>query len=146
MKIAFFYGKQPSSFLTRIFTGSECYHVAFVDEPSGMLYDMNLLRRRRKWPDEYAGHNYKLADCPVEVSRNYLEDRLTDDSSLYGWQDYFLFALRPLYHLVGKSTRNVGGQICSEMICNDLQANGWAVKFEEVPSPADLERLLLLGK
>lgn len=144
MKIAFFYGKLPSSFLTRIFTGSECYHVAFVDEPSGMLYDMNLLRRRRKWPDEYAGHEYKLADCPVEISRDYLEARLTDDGSIYGWQDYLLFALRPFYHLVGKSTRNAGGVICSEMICNDLQANGWNVRFDEVPSPADLERRLLL--
>ena len=47
------------------------------------------------------------------------------------------------WHEWAEVQRNAGGEICSEMVCNDLQANGWDVKFEEVPSPADLERLLL---
>ncbi|MDO8294374.1 MAG: hypothetical protein Q7T29_16150 [Gallionella sp.] len=48
-----------------------------------------------------------------------MERQLDVDTATYGWQDYLLFALRPLYHLLGKSTRNAGGVICSEMVNND---------------------------
>ena len=143
MKIAFFYGHGLSGVLTRIFTGSDCYHVAIVDEESGHLYDMNLLIRRRVWPDEYAGHKFKLVESPVPIKREFLEHLLDTDNNTYGWRDYCLFALRPIYHLFGKSTRNAGGVICSEFVYNILVANGWPVRFSEVASPADLERELL---
>ena len=105
---------------------------------------MNLLRRRRLWPLYPEGH-VLLADCPVEVPTEYMEHMLDIDEAAYGWRDYMLFALRPLYHLFGRSTRNAGGVICSEMVANDLNALGWPVHFPEVPSPADLE-LAIFGR
>ncbi len=144
MKIAFIYGKQPSSTLTKFFTGSACYHVGFTD--GAHFWDMNLLRRRRLWPGLYPESHVRLADCPVDVTAEYLEHRLDTDEATYGWADYLLFALRPIYHLFGRSTRNAGGVICSEMVADDLIALGWPVVFDEVPSPADLERLFLKGQ
>lgn len=140
MQIAFIYGKQPSSTLTKFFTGSACYHVGFTNGVH--FWDMNLIRRRRLWPLYPEGHVI-LAECPVEISADYLDHMLDTDDHTYGWRDYLLFALRPLYHLFGQSTRNAGGVICSEMVADDLKANGWAVQFDEVPSPADLEQYIL---
>lgn len=140
MKIAFIYGKRPSSILTKFFTGSTCYHVGFTD--GAKFWDMNLIRRRRLWP-LYPDSHVVLAECPVDVPIDYLEHMLDIDDEVYGWRDYLLFALRPFYHLIGKSTRNAGGVICSEMVADDLKANGWAVRFNEVPSPADLEQQIL---
>jgi hypothetical protein len=142
MKIAFIYGKRPSSILTQLFTGSTCYHVGFTNGVH--FWDMNLIRRRRLWPLYPEGHVI-LVDPPVEVPAEYLEHMLDIDEATYGWHDYLLFALRPIYHLFGKSTRNASGTICSEMVADDLKANGWAVRFNEVPSPADLE-LAIIGR
>lgn len=144
MKIAFIYGKQPSSTLTKFFTGSACYHVGFTD--GAHFWDMNLIRRRRLWPVLYPESHVRLAACPVDVTAEYLDHRLDTDEATYGWADYLLFALRPIYHLFGRSTRNAGGVICSEMVADDLIALGWPVVFDEVPSPADLERLILKGQ
>ena len=143
MKIAFIYSDTKfSSKLTQFFTGSKCYHVGLVDEARGYMYDQNLLLRRRIWP-HYASENVKLVDCPVPVSAEYMEHLLSTSVDAYGVLDYLLFALRPLYHLFGKSTRNAGGVICSELVYNVLRNNGWAHEFKEVPSPADLERVLI---
>lgn len=142
MKIVFIYGNQLPSVLSKAFTGSTCYHVGFTD--GARFWDMNLLRRRRLWPC-YPAERVILAECPVDVPADYLEHMLDIDDATYGWRDYLLFVLRPLYHLFGKSTRNAGGVICSEMVANDLIAMGWPVRFSEVPSPADLE-LSILGK
>mgnify|MGYP003644260472 CR=1 FL=1 len=141
MKIAFIYGKKPSSILTKLFTGSTCYHVGFTD--GFKFWDMNLIRRRRIWSGLYPSNHCILVDSPVPISSEYLDYMLDTDYSTYGWRDYLLFALRPIYHLLGKSTRNSGGVICSEMIFHDLNANGWDQLFIEVPSPADLEFALL---
>ena len=141
MKLAFIYGKVPSSWLTRLFTGSECYHVGFTDEMH--FWDMHLIRRRRLWKGLYAPEHFRLVECPVAVTAEYLDYRLDTDDSTYGWIDYCLFALRPIFHLFGASTRNASGVICSEMVAIDLLANGWKAGFREVPSPADLERALL---
>lgn len=82
-----------------------------------------------------------LFDAPACITAAYLERQLDVDTATYGWQDYLLFALRPLYHLFGKSTRNAGGVICSEMINNDIRACGgvtpWATS-DAPPSPCDL--------
>lgn len=142
MKIAFIYStRKLSGKLTQIFTGSRCYHVAWVDESGGVMYDMHLLRRKRLWP-QYDEANVRLVPSPVPVTRDFLERKLLTDNSAYGFIDYCLFALRPIYHLFGFSTRNAKGVICSEMIYNDLMENGWTHRFWEVPSPADLERVL----
>lgn len=142
MRIAFCYGRGLSSRLTRIFTRSTCYHVGFTDGVS--FWDMNLIRRRRVWAGLYDPAKVIVVECPVAISREFLEHRLETDDSTYGFADYAMFALRPLYHLFGQSTRNRGGVICSEMVAGDLVINGWPVRFAEVPSPAMLE-LAILG-
>ena len=139
MKIAFIYGKKPSSTLTKIFTGSSCYHVGFTDGVK--FWDMHLIRRRRLW-STYAHKQTVLIDTPVPITAEYLDHKLDTDEARYGIIDYLLFGLRPIYHLFGKSTRNVGGLICSEMVADDLNAHGWRYTFKEVPSPADLEFVL----
>lgn len=126
--------------LTKLFTGSYVYHCGWLAD-NNMFYDMNLLRRRRTWP-RYGEDQVELFEIP-EITDTYLEFQLTHDTSKYGYVDYLLFALRPLYHLVGLSTRNVGGQICSEMCNIDMLNNGVKTPFratDESPSPADLHR------
>lgn len=143
MKVAFVYGDRFNSRLTKLFTGTTCYHVGFTD--GRHFWDMNLLRRRRVWP-LYPAECVRLVGAPATVTREYLESRLETDDRRYGWLDYLLFGLRWAYHLVGKSTRNMGGIICSEMVAEDLVENGWDgwdPEFEEVPSPGDLEAQLL---
>ena len=144
MKIAFISNPNKlSGKLTKFFTGSYCYHVALVDEERGLMYDQNLLFRRRIWPHYGPETTVVLIDTPVPVTSEYLEQLLSTDENTYGWVDYCLFALRPIYHLFGKSTRNAGGVICSERLDNIFIANGWQHRFDEVPSPADLEKVLL---
>jgi hypothetical protein len=130
--------------LTYFFTGCHAYHVAWVDEGAGLIYDMNLLRRRREWP-HYADATVELWDFP-EVTREYQEHRLTTDNSHYGFVDYLLFSLRALYHLIGKSTRNAAGKICSEMVNEDMLACGvdtpWMLS-DAPPSPCDIRRWLM---
>lgn len=146
MKIAFIYSKTKfSGKLTKFWTGSYCYHVALVDEKKKLMYDQNLLFRKRKWP-YYNSEDVVLADPPVDVSSEYLEELLSIDEQTYGFMDYILFALRPIYHFFGKSTRNFGGIICSERLYDIFKAYGWSYTFVEVPSPADLERVILNGK
>lgn len=137
MKIVFVYGKQPSSTLTKIATGSTCYHVGFTD--GFHFWDMNLIRRRRLWEGLYPESHVILKDAPVPITAEYLDWKLDTDDSRYGFLDYMLFVLRPIYHLFGQSTRNMSGKICSELIVDDLNENGWGETFKEVPSPADIE-------
>ena len=145
MKVGFIYSKKKlSGKLTKFWTGSYCYHVVLVDEEKGRMYDQHLIFRRRFWP-HYDPASVLLVDTPVEVSREYLECLLDTDENTYGWLDYLLFALRPLFHLFGLSTPNAKGIICSELIDTILKIHGWKYEIYEVPSPADLE-LALLGK
>ena len=143
MKLVFIYGdaKNISADLTEFWTGSRCYHVGFTDGIH--FWDMNLIRRRRLWPVYPPEKKVILIDCPAKVTIDYLEHQLDTSEEKYGWRDYLMFALRPIYHLFGKSTRNIGGTICSEMVANDMIACGWEHRFKEVPSPADLEKVLL---
>jgi len=140
MKLVFVYSKKKlSGKLTKLFTGSYCYHVGWLDEEKNKFYDMNLIRRRMKWNPDPRKH-YIMVDPGVDIPREYLEEMLESDSNIYGFLDYIKFGLRPIYHFFGASTRNSQGVICSEMVYNDLLANGWrATIFKEVPSPADLE-------
>lgn len=129
--------------LTFWFTGCRCYHVGWVDEATGLFYDMYWVRRRRVWP-RYPVGQYLLFDCP-QVTREYLESKLTTDESEYGFVDYIRFSLRWLYHLFGQSTRNANGVICSEMLNNDMRECGVVTPWEidaEPPSPCDILRWL----
>lgn len=142
MKLAIIFNQDKlSGKLTRWWTGCYAYHTVWVDEAANRMYDMHLIRRRRVWP-HYPEANVLAFDVP-QVTREYLEGQLDTDESWYGWRDYALFALRPLYHLLGKSTRNAGGVICSEMINADIWACGgrtpWPVDGAP-PSPCDLYR------
>ena len=143
MKLAIiFNANKLSGRLTQFFTGCSAYHVAWVDEERGLMYDMNLLRRRRKWPYYHDGE-FALYDAPANITAEYLEEKLTSDENRYGVFDYLLFALRPLYHVLGKSTRNAGGLICSEMVNNDLWACDGSTPWhpdDAPPSPCDLFR------
>jgi hypothetical protein len=139
-KLGIVFGSGFNSKLTKFFTGSRAYHVFWVTEE--YVYDMWLLRRRRPfWT--YCNAETMFHDFP-DVTQAYLEKQLTEDTSEYGFVDYILFALRPIYHLFGKSTRNANGQICSEMCNNDLIACGYATPWWDKklgpPSPADFER------
>jgi hypothetical protein len=139
MKIAFIYSKSKfMAKLCKFFTGSYCYHVAWVDDSTNVMYDMNLLRRKREWP-HYPSDRVLLVESPVNISAQYLEKKLETDNNKYGVIDYLLFSIRPLFHLIGKSTPNAGGVICSEMVYDDLRAHGWSGYTLETPSPAWLE-------
>jgi len=140
LKIAIIFNhKKLSGKLTRIFTGCYAYHIVWVDEGRGVMYDMHLIRRRRLWP-QYKPEQVLLFDGFPQVTAGYLEHQLSTDENTYGVVDYMLFALRPLYHLFGKSTRNAGGMVCSGMLNVDARNCGietpWPIDGEE-PSPCD---------
>jgi len=144
MKLAFIFNQDKlSGKMTKLFTGCYCYHTAWVDEEAGHMYDMNLLYRRRKWP-HYPEANVIMFDVP-EVTRDYLEAKLTNEESRYGVMDYCLFLIRPILHLFGKPTINVGGEICSETCNDDLWACGietpWSYN-DSPPSPCDLYKFM----
>lgn len=145
MKLAIIFNRRRfSGMLTRLFTGCYAYHCAWVDEEGGHMYDMHLIRRRRVWP-YYDEGQVLLFDVPA-VTREYLEHQLSTDSNTYGFFDYLLFGLRGLFHLVGKSTRNAGGVICSEMVNIDMRACAQGTPWRETdppPSPCDLYRWLV---
>ena len=138
MKLAFALNDQKiSGKLTKFWTGCYAYHSFWHDDE--YMYDQHLIRRRRLWPHYGSKTTIISFDVP-EVTRQFLEQKLNDDDSWYGWQDYLLFALRPIFHLFGKSTPNAGGVICSEMTNNDMVDCGvvtpWA-KDGAPPSPCD---------
>ncbi len=130
-------------YLTWLFTGCHVNHVGFLCPESGWFYDMFLMRRRRKWPVDDP-RRVVMFDAPVQVPESYLIEKILDSGSeYYGFVDYLLFALRPLYRLVGRPVRNHKGIICSEMINDDLIENGWQSPWQESsapPSPCDLLR------
>ena len=112
------------------------------------MWDMHLIRRRRAWP-HYGEGEVLLFDVPeAAVTHDYLEDRLQSDEHRYGVLDYALFALRPIYHLLGLSTPNARGVICSEMINVDIHACGGRTPWppnDAPPSPCDFYRWLSLA-
>ena len=135
--------KKLSGLLTRIMTGCYAYHVAWVSDDTKTMYDMHFQRRRRHWP-YYSKGQIMTFEFP-QVTQDFQEHKLTTDEAVYGVIDYCLFLLRPVYHLFGKSTRNVGGVICSEMTNSDLIECGvetpWPADAPP-PSPCDILRWL----
>lgn len=128
--------------LTKFWTNSYAYHIGFVDVDSDTFYDMHWTPRKTSW----SGHKYKNYIFYVTgLTKLQCEEYMKMDSlkQRYGWKDYTLFALRPLFHLFGYSTINAGGWICSEMV------NEWLWRDKESstpfypklapPSPADFE-------
>lgn len=148
-QLAIFYNQHSwMGKLTKIFTGSYAYHAGWICEAEDKFYDMHLIRRRRIWSKERIDREYRLYDFPF-VTYNYLEMMNDIDINTYGFIDYILFAVRPVYHLFGKSTRNMHGVICSEMCNWDLIRCGYTTPFSattEPPSPADLEKWINILK
>lgn len=142
MKLALIHApadKKVSAWLTKAFTGSTAYHCGFVDESDGTFFDMHLLPRKTHWPRHNAPKWVNLYDVP-NLTREHCEQFLKQDSEqTYGWKDYILFGLRPIYHLFGLSTRNAGGWICSELCAEWLRRVGYETPGGLVPSPADME-------
>lgn len=131
--------KKISARLTKWFTGSTAYHCGFVDESDGTFFDMHLLPRKTSWPRYHYPKWVNEYDVP-NLTREDCEKFLKQDSEqTYGWKDYILFGLRPIFHLFGKSTVNAGGVICSEMCATWMKRKEYKIDFPEVPSPADLE-------
>ena len=147
MKLAFALNDQKTSGkLTKFFTGCSAYHSFWVDEENGKMYDQHLIRRRRLWPHYGSSTTIIMFDVP-EVTAEFLERRLDEDDAWYGWQDYLLFALRPIYHLFGKSTRNAGGVICSEMTNNDMVDCGVTTPWpKDGPPPSPCDQMMWLAK
>jgi hypothetical protein len=147
MKFALIYSTTKfNAKLTKFFTNSYAYHCGFYDQASDTFYDMHWVPRKTSW-SERGYKEFTLHDCPLTLEQ--AEAFLKQDSLKirYGWVDYLLFALRPFYHLVGKSTRNAEGWICSEH-CNvwwwRVDPHGTPFNPQHAPpSPGDFERWLL---
>lgn len=141
MKLAIIFNDHKlSGWLTKFWTGCYAYHCAWVDEASGTMYDMNLLRRKREWP-HYPEGWVVLFDAPPGITVEYLEYKLKTCNARYGVADYLLFSLRPFYHLLGKSTRNASGKICSEILNDDVWETGGTTPWTSdvaPPSPCGL--------
>jgi hypothetical protein len=144
IKVAIIFNQRKlSGKLTRFFTGEYAYHIGFLHIESDTFFDMHILPRKVSWAAkkyyEYTLHDCHLTkeDCEAFLKRDSLDVR-------YGVMDYTLFALRGLYHLFGKSTRNANGWICSEMVNNWLwRKTDKATAFDPElapPSPADFVR------
>jgi hypothetical protein len=151
-KIVFFL--HPGSFkgwLMKAFTGCYSYHCGILMEDTQTFYDMFWMRRRRPWAEvltqlNHQGSVFKIIDSPVDIKEDYLISAILDNNTHYGVADYALFALRWVYHLIGKPTINAKGMICSEMVYYDLLLHSWGGQFKEVPSPCDLIRALSTKK
>lgn len=147
-KIVFFLNtKSFKGWLMKKFTGCYSYHCGFLMEDTQMFYDMFWMRRRLPWgtvinAKNHEGSTFKIIDSPVEIPENYLASCILDSNTHYGVLDYIRFGFRWAYHLVGKTTKNAGGLICSEMVHNDLILHHWHVTYKEVPSPCDLIKAL----
>jgi hypothetical protein len=129
--------KKFSGKLTRFFTGSPAYHIGFVDTERGKFYDMNLLFRRREWP-HYDADQYRLYQCPVDLTADDLEWWLDTDNDWYGVLDYLAFVFKKLL----PNRPSFKGAICSEKVEEILKWKGWISPFDWTPSPADFEREL----
>lgn len=142
MKLAIIHANPSDKFSARLtlwFTGSTAYHCGFVDESDETWFDMSWLPRKTAWPRYFEPKWANLYDVPG-LTRAECEEYLKADSDVkYGFLDYILFGIRPLYHLFGKSTRNASGMICSEMCHLWLKRAGYEIEFDAVPSPKDLE-------
>ena len=139
MKIAIISNpKKLSSKLTQFFTGSPAYHICFVDENLGKMWDMNLLFRRRLWP-HYNPEHVTFYQSPVNVTVEDLELRLDTDEDWYSVLEYTAFAIKKLFTNFRPSFK---GAICSEKVAQILEAKGWLSPFEGTPSPADFEKVL----
>lgn len=145
IQLAIIYSKTKlSGRLTKFWTGEYAYHCGFLDAENDTFYEMNIMPRAVSWAaknyKDYSLHptNLTAEDCFSYLKQDALHVR-------YGVFDYAMFALRPVYHLFGQSTRNFSGEICSEWLNKCLwRKTPNATQFnpkDAPPSPADFARL-----
>lgn len=158
MKIAIFFSNALVAKLTKYFTGCYAYHIAFINERTGTIYEMDARRRMRKMylqtlDAKVAKGRIRLYDLPVMVNDVHFEDYLTSqtmfDPARYGVLDYLHFALRSFRRLVGLPLKNYAGEICSEMVNEDLITFGWESPWPKKgppPSPCHFYQLLEKGR
>ncbi len=146
MKLAVLLNDDMAGKLTKFFTGCYAHHTCWVDEEAGLVYDQSFLMRRRYWPKpSYSEEDIYMFDFPL-VTREYLEERLTRDNTIYGWRDYALFGFKWLYKLIGKPVPNINGKICSETNNEDLVVCGYETPWrleDAPPSPCELLKWLI---
>lgn len=132
--------------LCNLFTGCYCYHVGFVTDDKKWMYELNILRRRVSWEGRYPEENVMLVPCPVKEEwllddiANY-NGHIFDPGSWYGLANYLMFAVRPIYRVLGKQPKNFKGEICSQWVNEALIAAGVNTGFDKnaaPPSPCDL--------
>lgn len=134
--------RRLSGRLTRFFTGCYCYHVGI--RIGDKFYDMKWRRRVRDWkPSYYPNDRYIVFNSPVKINEKFLIEKMIGTDAHYGFKDYLLFALKPLFKLFKIPLKNQDGMICSEQVNNDLIDMGWNSpwsKTEHPPSPCEMLR------
>lgn len=155
-KIIFFEHDQSSGWerlytlALKLFSGSRIKHVGYLDVKSQMFHEMKETFVSVPWGPRLAealrdGDKIRIVDAPEYISpetTNALHIA-AGNGIQYGVVDYILFAIRPIYRLIGKPVRNYGGWICSEIVYIALRIEGWAKTYVSVPSPGDLYRTLM---
>lgn len=146
--------KKPIGKLMKILTGCYAYHSAFIDMNTGILYEMNIRRRARKYSfvaisKKINEKSLKVYDLPAEINQDdflsYLIQQTMFDDTLYGFRDYFNHFIYSISKFLGipKKFKNTDGFICSDMVNHDMIVHGWNSPWPEhhmPPTPCDIER------
>lgn len=108
------------------------YHAAFFDEAAGEYFDMHVQFRKAP-PGSWHSKAIYYFDCPVSVSRGYLEKHV--GKHLYGVLDVVLYLPAKWLGI------NLPGDHCSEVVNDFLRDNGaktpWSF-YDAAPSPCEL--------
>ena len=156
--IIIFYTKGKAGKLTNVVTGCHAYHIGYLFRD--WVYDLHLTPRRLRASEYLKGQNYTLHETSVteEQVKDYwlnwyerLDAKRPKGAGIWWWiknrlysvGDYALFALRPLYTLLGKQVPNLDGVVCSEIINNVERMHGHLTPWPEEdapPSPCDWMR------
>ena len=137
--------RKLSARLTQLFTGSTAYHCGFVVDEAN-FFDMHWRPRVSNWPryDNSPEKSVNFYPVPGMTVDGLLASFHRDANERYGVLDYLWFGprflLRKLPHLIGASTPNMRGLICSELCARWMRDQGIDAPIKPVPSPADLER------
>lgn len=123
-----------SNAITRFFTGSPVYHLGWLDVDRKVLYDFHFVRRSRPWPLPCKSSTFEFKDLPG-VTLEYIKDKTLEARLKPTFKDRVLFTLRFAYHLLGLSTRGVGGHTAASEANSDLLACGYNTPWLLVKPP-----------
>jgi len=139
MKVAIIKSKKNIlGWMTRIFTGCWAYHIGFLNETTGVFYDVGSDGRRAiMWDSFYKPSRMQVELFKCKVTEHYLKGMVSTSVERYGFVDYFLFFFRWL----GFKVKNMKGVICSEMVNRDLRKFSVSTPWhpnKPPPSPCDM--------